>query len=145
MKNCSVQTQGESSPSTKLAKYSEKHTRKLQQARQRLMVFGRQVFFLVTRTSLDHKSSLWPQGTHMLFLWNILLWWRPAISQPSVLPVLHRSFLLRLSVHQTLVLCQAWTLSQILVVEQPRKNSPYKKFAEATQKEKMRKAIKFKT
>jgi hypothetical protein len=47
LKNGSVQTQGNSSPSTKLANCSE-NTSKLQQARQWLMAAGRQAFSLVT-------------------------------------------------------------------------------------------------
>ena len=51
------------------------------------MASGRQVFFLVTRTSSDHTISLQPQRTQMLLLWTILLWWRPAIGHYSVLLV----------------------------------------------------------
>jgi hypothetical protein len=47
LKNDSVQTQGDLSPSTKLANCSE-NTRKLQKARERLMAAGRQAFSLVT-------------------------------------------------------------------------------------------------
>jgi hypothetical protein len=47
LKNGSVQTEGDSSPSTKLANCSE-NTSKLQQARQRLLAAGRQAFSLVT-------------------------------------------------------------------------------------------------
>jgi hypothetical protein len=47
LKNGSVQTQGDSLLSTKLANYSE-NTSKLQQARQRLMAAGRQACYLVT-------------------------------------------------------------------------------------------------
>jgi hypothetical protein len=47
VKNGSVQTQGDSSPFTKLAKYRE-NISKLQQARQRLMAVGRQAFSFVT-------------------------------------------------------------------------------------------------
>ena len=88
LKNVPVQTQGESSPFTKLAKCSEKHTRKMQQTRQRLMASGRQDLLLVTRISSDHnKISLWPQEAQMLLLWTILLWCRPAISHPSTLQI----------------------------------------------------------
>jgi hypothetical protein len=69
LKNGSVQTQGESTPSTKLAL----HTSGLQQARQRLMTSERQVSFLVTRTSSDNMLSLCPQKTHILLLWTTLL------------------------------------------------------------------------
>jgi hypothetical protein len=47
LKNDSVQTQGDASPSTKLADCSE-NTSKLQQERERLMAAGRQAFSLVT-------------------------------------------------------------------------------------------------
>jgi hypothetical protein len=47
LKNDSVQTQGDSPPSTKLVNCSE-NTSKLQQAQQRLMAAGRQAFSLVT-------------------------------------------------------------------------------------------------
>jgi hypothetical protein len=46
LKNGPVKTQGNSSPSTKLANCSE-NTSKLQQARQRLMAAGRQAFSFV--------------------------------------------------------------------------------------------------
>ena len=109
LKNGSVKTQGESSQSTKLAKCSETHKRKLQQERQRLMPSGRQDFFLVTRTPSDHNTSLWPQGTKILLLWTILLWWRPAISHRSVFLTSLPSLLLRFFEHQISNLCQAWT------------------------------------
>jgi hypothetical protein len=57
-KNDLVQTQDDSSPSTKLAECSE-NTIKLQQARQQLMAAGRQAFSFVTWTSSDHTISLW--------------------------------------------------------------------------------------
>jgi hypothetical protein len=47
LKNDSVEIQGDSSPSTKLANSSE-NTSKLQQAQQQLMAAGRQAFYLVT-------------------------------------------------------------------------------------------------
>ena len=56
----------------------------------------------------------------MLLLWTILLWWRPAISHYSILLIFRHSLPLRLSDHQV-SLCQSWTCSQILVVEQQRK------------------------
>ena len=58
----------------------------------------------------------------MLHLWTILLWWIPAISHHSVLFIFRRSLLQRLSEHQISALCQTWTFSQILAVEQQRKH-----------------------
>ena len=71
----------------------------------------------------------------MLLLWTILLWWRPAISHYSVLLIFRRSLIFRLSEHQISALCQTWTRSQILVVEQQRRYRVHltKKFVGATQ------------
>ena len=52
---------------------------------------------------------------------NSPVWWRSAISHHSVLLIFHRSLFLRLSELQISALCQAWTYSQILVVQQQRK------------------------
>jgi len=54
----------------------------------------------------------------MLLQWTILLWWISAITHHSVWLIFCHSLLLRLSEHQTLALCQAWTYSQILMMEQ---------------------------
>jgi hypothetical protein len=75
------------------------------------MAAGRQAFSLVTWTSSDHTISLWRQVTQMLLLWTILLWWRSAISNHSVL-IFRRSLLPRHSDHQISVVCQVWTKSK---------------------------------
>jgi hypothetical protein len=90
------------------------NTSKLQQERQRLMAAGRQAFSVVTWPSSDHMISLWHQGTQMLLLWNVLLWWILAISHYSILLIFRRSLLLRLSDHQVSAMCQAWTESKPL-------------------------------
>jgi hypothetical protein len=103
LKNGSVQTQGESSPSIEVANYSEMHKSELQKAKYLLMSSGRQACVLVTRTSSDHSISLCPQTTQLAHVNHPAL--LKTSDQPSL--IFRRSLLLRLSKRQMSALCQA--------------------------------------
>jgi hypothetical protein len=82
----------------------------------------------------------------MLLLWTILLWWRLAISHHCVLIIFRRSLLLMLSDNQISALCQAWTKSKSSWWNSKESNEfTFKKYFEATQKEKIKQASKSKT
>jgi len=109
LKNGSVQSQGESSPSTKMAKCSETHARKLQQARQQLIASGCKLF------------SLWQEHLQTTSFSSGLREHRCCCScEPSciggdqrsaIVQVFNFSYslLLRFSEYQISALCQVWT------------------------------------
>jgi hypothetical protein len=82
----------------------------------------------------------------MLFLWTILIWWRPTISHHSVLLIFRRSLLLVLSDHQISALCQAWTKSKSSWWNSKENDEfTWSKISWAAQKEKIKQATKSKT
>jgi hypothetical protein len=110
------------------------------------MAAGRQAFSFVTGTSSDHMISLWFQGTQLLLLWTIMLWWKPTISHHSVLLIFYYSLLLMLFDHQISTLCQAWTKSKFSWCTSKGNNKfTFKTYIETTQNEKIKQVTKSKT
>jgi hypothetical protein len=113
------------------------NTSKMQQAQQLLKSYRQQT--LVTWTSSDHMISHWLQGTQMLLLWTILLWWRPAVSHHSVL----KFFIVHFCWGSLTIRYQPCTKPELNPnphggTAKKIMSSPYKEYFQATQKEKIK-------